>query len=196
MGRGRPCFPPDFACPAVLTLMTHPSVCPVTYRTLTFSGPLFQYGSARAGSYGRGPCWILPASRSTPPQQRQQPRTLKWFGLLPVRSPLLRESSLFLGVREMFQFPRFPPLIAESVRCLQRGLPHSDSTGSSVASTSPARFAAWPRPSSAANAKASTMRSSSRRSRPRPGSLPKDQSRRTAPGPAVAFISSVPHRHV
>ena len=35
--------------------------------------------------------------------------TLVWFGLFPVRSPLLRESSLFLGVREMFQFPRFPP---------------------------------------------------------------------------------------
>ena len=47
LGRGRPCFPPDFACPAVLTLMTHPPACPVTYRTLTFSGPLFQYGSAR-----------------------------------------------------------------------------------------------------------------------------------------------------
>ena len=152
LGRGRPCFPPDFACPAVLTLMPHPPACPVTYRTLTFSGPLFQYGSARASSYGRGPCWILPASRSTPPQQRQQPRALRWFGLLPVRSPLLRESSLFLGVREMFQFPRFPPPLTRSVRCLQRGLPHSDSAGSSVASTSPARFVAWPRPSSAPGA--------------------------------------------
>ena len=97
-------------------------------------------------------CRRLPSSRSTPHQQRRQPRTLIWFGLLPVRSPLLRESSLFLGVREMFQFPRFPPLIAESVICLQMGLPHSDSAGSSVASTSPARFVAWPRPSSAPGA--------------------------------------------
>ena len=109
LGRGRPCFPPDFACPAVLTFMTHPAGCPVTYRTLTFSGPLFQYGSARSTNSRRGPCRVLPPSRSTPPQQRRQPRTLRWFGLLPVRSPLLRESSLFLGVREMFQFPRFPP---------------------------------------------------------------------------------------
>jgi hypothetical protein len=31
------------------------------------------------------------------------------FGPFPVRSPLLREYSLFLGVREMFQFPRCPP---------------------------------------------------------------------------------------
>ena len=100
----------------------------------------------------RRPCRIVPSSRSTPHQQRRQPRTLIWFGLLPVRSPLLRESSLFLGVREMFQFPRFPPPLARAVRCLQRGLPHSDSAGSPVASTSPARFAAWPRPSSAPGA--------------------------------------------
>ena len=32
-----------------------------------------------------------------------------WFRLLPVRSPLLREYFLFLGVHEMFQFPRCPP---------------------------------------------------------------------------------------
>jgi hypothetical protein len=31
------------------------------------------------------------------------------FRLVPVRSPLLREWFLFLGVREMFQFPRCPP---------------------------------------------------------------------------------------
>lgn len=65
------------------------------------------FGSASA--LQRGPCRFLHASRSTPHQQRRQPRTLMWFRLLPVRSPLLRESSLFLGVREMFQFPRFPP---------------------------------------------------------------------------------------
>ena len=53
----------------------------------------------------RAPCWTLPSSRSTPPQQRQQPRTLRWFGLLPVRSPLLRESSLFLGVLRCFSSP-------------------------------------------------------------------------------------------
>ena len=57
----------------------------------------------------RAPCHALHRSRSTPHQQRRQPRTLIGFRLLPVRSPLLRESSLFLGVREMFQFPRCPP---------------------------------------------------------------------------------------
>lgn len=47
LGRGRPCFPPDFACPAVLTLMSHPPASSVAYGTLTRSGPLFQYGSAK-----------------------------------------------------------------------------------------------------------------------------------------------------
>jgi hypothetical protein len=40
------------------------------------------------------------------------------------------------------------------------GLPHSEIPGSQAASASPGHFAAWPRPSSAANAKASTMRPS------------------------------------
>ena len=62
----------------------------------------------------RGTCHSLPASRPTPSWHRRQPVPPAWFGLLPVRSPLLRESSLFLGVREMFQFPRFPPCIAGS----------------------------------------------------------------------------------
>ena len=60
----------------------------------------------------------------------------------------------------MFQFPRFPPPHSWSVTCRQVGLPHSDSLGSLVASTSPRHFAAWPRPSSAESAKASTMCSS------------------------------------
>ena len=57
----------------------------------------------------RQPCRVVPASRPTPVKHRRQAVPLHWFGLLPVRSPLLRESSLFLGVREMFQFPRCPP---------------------------------------------------------------------------------------
>ena len=43
------------------------------------------------------------------------------------------------------------------------GLPHSDPPGSQAASASPGHFAAWPRPSSAAIAKASTLRPSSGR---------------------------------
>ena len=48
------------------------------------------------------------------------------------------------------------------------GLPHSEIPGSPAASASPGHFAAWPRPSSAADAKASTVRSSSRSRHRRP----------------------------
>jgi hypothetical protein len=61
----------------------------------------------------------------------------------------------------MFQFPRCPPRIARWVPGrAPGGLPHSETSGSPAASASPEHFAAWPRPSSAANAKASTMRPS------------------------------------
>ena len=62
---------------------------------------------------------------------------------------------------EMFQFPRCPPRDRSQVPGrAPGGLPHSDIPGSPAASASPGHFAAWPRPSSAANAKASTMRPS------------------------------------
>jgi hypothetical protein len=63
---------------------------------------------------------------------------------------------------EMFQFPRCPhPHLSRCFTVASDGLPHSDTPGSPVASSSPGLFAAWPRPSSAAGAKASTVRSSS-----------------------------------
>jgi hypothetical protein len=61
----------------------------------------------------------------------------------------------------MFQFPRCPPELLPVPDRASGGLPHSEISGSQAASASPEHFAAWPRPSSAANAKASTMRSSS-----------------------------------
>ena len=55
------------------------------------------------------------------------------FRLTPVRSPLLR-GCLFLGVHEMFQFPRLTPPAAISSRPGHRaspgGFPHSDILGS------------------------------------------------------------------
>jgi hypothetical protein len=79
LGRGRPCFPPDFACPAVLTFMTHPRCWPVTYGTLTLSGALFQCASA-----GPQPPGEHPAVRS---RHHVQPPTssgsslVRWVGL-------------------------------------------------------------------------------------------------------------------
>jgi hypothetical protein len=68
----------------------------------------------------------------------------------------------------MFQFPRCPPSSRWVPGRAPGGLPHSDIPGSPAASASPGHFAAWPRPSSAANAKASTMRPSCGCPAPRP----------------------------
>lgn len=82
--------------------------------------------------------------------------TRSWFGLAPVRSPLLRGFFCFLGVHEMFQFPRFPPACA-GLGPQAKGLPHSEIVRSLAARASRTLFAALPRPSSARSAKASTV---------------------------------------
>lgn len=56
------------------------------------------------------------------------------------------------GYVRCFSSPGSPRRLIRSVTCRQVGLPHSDSLGSLVASTSPRHFAAWPRPSSAEDA--------------------------------------------
>ena len=65
---------------------------------------------------------LLPGP-TTPSWQRHQALTPARFGLIPFRSPLLRESLLLSSPRgtEMFQFPRFPlPAL-----CIQTGVtPH------------------------------------------------------------------------
>src|SRR5918998_1341189 len=53
----------------------------------------------------RGGCRPLQPTRSTPHGHRRQAVPPVGFGLLPVRSPLLRESSLFLGVLRCFSSP-------------------------------------------------------------------------------------------
>ena len=54
----------------------------------------------------RGPAQPSP---TTPERQRPRAITSFWFGLLPFRSPLLRESHLLSFPRgtKMFQFPRY-----------------------------------------------------------------------------------------
>ena len=152
LGRGRPGFPPDSACRMVLTLRYHQDPLTVTYGTLTRSGQPFQCCSA---SQERPNEWFgtpLHSSRTTPSQQRVPARRLKRFGLLPFRSPLLRESSLFLRVLRCFSSPSALTRIRGCTAVASSGLPHSDTPGSPGTSSSPGRFAAWPRPSSAAGA--------------------------------------------
>ena len=143
---------------------------------------------------GRGGCRPLHPARPTPHGHRRQAVPPLRFGLLPVRSPLLRESSLFLEVLRCFSSPgapvRHPP---DGPGRAPGGLPHSEISGSPAASASPEHFAAWPRPSSAANAKASTMRSSLRKS----GGLPRPHApaRRRPPPDRLAPAGPVSGPH-
>ena len=67
------------------------------------------------------------SSPTTPKWQRHQALTPLRFGLIPFRSPLLRESRLFSFPRgtEMFQFPRFPL----PVLCVHTGVPPAKVVG-------------------------------------------------------------------
>ena len=108
LGRGRPRFPPDFACPAVLTLQDHDAHPTVAYGTLTRSGRPFQHRSADGVVLSRGVGRPLYPARPTPHEHPRPGYSLAGFGLLPFRSPLLRESSLFLRVLRCFSSPRAP----------------------------------------------------------------------------------------
>lgn len=85
----------------------------------------------------------VPRSGPTTPTQSR-------FGLIPVRSPLLRESLLFSfppGTK-MFQFPGFSSLkLCIGLRMITHflviGFPHSDTPGSLNVYFSPRRFAVF-----------------------------------------------------
>jgi hypothetical protein len=115
------------------------AVLDFAYRTITFYGQAFQ--NVQLSS--------TVATRVLQPQCR---RNDNWFGLLPFRSPLLRESRLFSFPpgTEMFHFPGFAALSRS------KGLPHSEICGYSPAYGSPQLIAVKPRPSSPADAEAST----------------------------------------
>src|SRR6201986_636314 len=129
--------------------------------------PLCSYKIARVSSYsssvlglcfrvrGYHPLW--PVFQDFSPN----PRRFTPTGLLPVRSPLLRESRLISipPVTEMFQFTGFA-LYAYvfSIKYLLRGgFPHSDIAGSKLVCQRPDAFRRLPRLSSPSTAKASTM---------------------------------------
>src|SRR6187200_939542 len=88
-------------------------------------------------------------------------RQLTPTGLVPVRSPLLRESRLisFPPVTEMFQFTGFASHAYEfSVRYLLRGgFPHSEIAGSKVVCHLTDAYRRLPRLSSPSTAKASAI---------------------------------------
>ncbi len=104
-------------------------------------------------------------SPTTPNMQRPPAITHIGFGLFRFRSPLLTESlllSLPVGT-EMFHFPTFPLpalYIQTGVTGSARrpaGFPHSDTLGSKLAYQFPEAYRRLLRPSSAPDAKASTV---------------------------------------
>ena len=104
-------------------------------------------------------------SPATPGMQRLPAITHTRFSLIRFRSPLLTESLLFslpVGT-EMFHFPTFPlPALyiqAGVTRSHKRlaGFPHSDILGSKLAYQFPEAYRRLLRPSSAPDAKASTV---------------------------------------
>ena len=95
---GPPSFPQDCTCPVVLR-NSAPNLPPASTGlspALVGCSKPFQIGG-----------WLVFAGPTTP--RRPKPA---WFGLLPFRSPLLRESQLisFRQATEMFQFACGPPL--------------------------------------------------------------------------------------
>ena len=158
LGRGRPCFPPDSACPAVLTLLVHPRSPAVAYGTLTRCGGPFQQPSADRQTPSDGP--------AEPSHQVVQPRT--GIGGSLCHPPGLGSARfarrysgppVFSSGYSDVSIPPVPPgpadLRPRYHQCpgtTRDGLPHSEISGSLVPSTSPERFAAWARPSSAAGA--------------------------------------------
>ncbi len=148
------------------------------------SVPLSTHTTAR----GRLP----PPSRSSNPHTAAPVSSYAVQVWAPPRS-LAATRGIFSSPRgtQMFHFPRFPPGLHRVMGRAPTGLPHSESPGSQAASASPRYFAAWPRPSSAAIAKASTLRPSSGRlttprflnTLSRPGSLPSATPDRLAPAP-------------
>ena len=159
LGCGHPCFPPDFACPAVLTFIT----TVLGRLRLRVSHPL---RTALPIPFASHPVTRVRPGRRTVitynPHAAAVPASYAAMGLGSSRfarryygNPLF--SSEYV---RCFSSPGSLRPSCGSVTCRQAGLPHSDSLGSLVASTSPRHFAAWPRPSSAESAKASTMCSS------------------------------------
>ena len=122
---------------------SHRAATAVAYGTLTRSGRPFQWRSADRGcSLGEGSA--APSDAAVQPRTGSAGRlvTPTRFGLLPFRSPLLRESSLFLGVLRCFSSPGAPRGYASAPVSRHRrgGLPHSDTPGSPRASALPRAF--------------------------------------------------------
>jgi hypothetical protein len=119
LGGGPPRFTRDFSGPVLLGIPSG-SRSSFAYGGVTLYADAFQASSAtQAISYFLPDQQFWLDGPATPVTQRLLAMTRDWFGLFPVRSPLLRESrllSLPVGT-EMFHFPTLPP----PALCVQAG---------------------------------------------------------------------------
>ena len=127
-----------------------PAQGPAAFR-LRGSHPLWPWFPPRSAKrwHTCGRTGVLPGGPHNPRSATAPALTRSGFGLVPVRSPLLRESRLISSPRgtKMFQFPRFPSrAYGFRPRCesmTSRTLPHSGIPGSTPADGSPRLFAAY-----------------------------------------------------
>ena len=98
-------------------LRQHPCLLPGCHGLWRRFPDVFGYASVPQCSPAGEPDWASNPASATP-AGLTHPR----FRLLPVRSPLLREYFLFLGVHEMFQFPRCPPCEIARSSCHHDGV--------------------------------------------------------------------------
>ncbi len=112
LGRWSSQLPTGFLVPRG-TRVEHPgSVLVFAYGAVTLCGsPSQKIRLTRTFFTSRGRRSSLQCSPTTPHRKRLRAITPTWFGLFPVRSPLLRESRLISvpAGTEMFQFPALAP---------------------------------------------------------------------------------------
>ena len=142
---GPPGFTPDYTCPTLLGI-------PLGVSQLRVPGchRLWRSFPKRFGS-------LLHSHIAVPqPQRCKHP----WFGLIPVRSPLLGESRL-LSVppgTEMFQFPGLASGLRRIKGLAPQGVSPFGHRGITACMRLPRAYRSLPRPSSPSRAKASTVR--------------------------------------
>ena len=120
------------------------SSCPALLRWRPRRSPVTRTGLSPSADRLSRRFRFLGARHLRPPTTPAAPRRRR-FGLLPFRSPLLRES-IFLSFpagTKMFQFPAFAPDLSPARGLQPRGFPHSDTHGSLPVCGSPCIFAAY-----------------------------------------------------
>ena len=157
LGCGHPCFRRPSTAAAVLAYHT-----PAHTPSPTGLSPSAELPSSQLRLDARvqvAPCREAPMAAQPRTCVGCSPHAHARFGLVRVRSPLLAELFLLLGVLRCFSSPGSPPSAYKfSGGCRPMtgsGLPHSDTHGSTRTRPLPVAFRCPSRPSSACNAKAS-----------------------------------------